>query len=99
MTDCYVESHHHKARGAESQHRDVPRPLQLHEDEHLPGQPGPLVLAQAQIHSSTQKESLGYRRENILDCERTGLECLNVLSCNHSSARINQQPAASWNRS
>ena len=73
-SDLSLESYHHQARWAQPRHRDVGGPQELHEDEHLPGQPGPLVLAKAQvfgvisvdwpitsviqIHAATPKESV-----------------------------------------
>ena len=44
-----VESDHHKTRGHQTRVRDVRGSPELHEDEHLPGELWPLVLAKIKV--------------------------------------------------
>ena len=49
--------------------------IYLHQDEHLPGQSGSLVLAQAPLHAPTQKERLGwYWGESFLERSTPGFK-------------------------
>ena len=53
-----VESDHHKTRGHQTRVRDVRGSPELHEDEHLPGELWPLVLAQIKVRYCGQSPTM-----------------------------------------
>ena len=49
IDDSCSEGDNYQARGHQSRDGDVRGPRELHEDEHLPRELGPLVLAKTQV--------------------------------------------------